>query len=88
MDGYRRYGTPALVELDLRTLYLKDLTFYGSTTYRHDTFPALLDILGAGGVDPIVDSEWRLDQIVAAQGAFLAKTHIGNIVLSVPTAHL
>jgi len=73
-----------LVELDLRTLYLKDLTFYGSTTYRHDTFPTLLDTVAAGGVDPIVDSEWPLDQIVAAQRTFLAKTHVGSIVLSVP----
>jgi NADPH:quinone reductase-like Zn-dependent oxidoreductase len=75
-----------LVELDLRNLYLKDLAFYGSTTYRHDTFRTLLDVVAAGGVDPIVDSEWPLEQIVAAQRAFLAKTHIGSIVLSVPPA--
>jgi NADPH:quinone reductase-like Zn-dependent oxidoreductase len=73
-----------LVELDLRTLYLNNLQFYGSSTYRSDTFPKLLEILAAGGIDPIVDSLWRLDQIVAAQRAFLAKTHIGSLVLTVP----
>jgi NADPH:quinone reductase-like Zn-dependent oxidoreductase len=77
-----------LVELDLRTLYLKDLVLHGSTTYRNDTFATLLDVLAAGGIDPIVDSEWPLDQIVAAQRAFLAKTHVGSIVLSIPPAEL
>jgi len=73
-----------VVELDLRTLYLNSLEFYGSAVYRRDTFPALLDILAAGGIDPIVDSEWPLEQIVEAQRAFLAKTHVGSIVLTVP----
>jgi NADPH:quinone reductase-like Zn-dependent oxidoreductase len=73
-----------LVELDLRTLYLNNLEFYGSSTYRSDTFPKLLDILAAGGIDPIVDSLWPLDQIVAAQRAFLTKTHVGSLVLTLP----
>jgi NADPH:quinone reductase-like Zn-dependent oxidoreductase len=77
-----------LVQLDLRTLYLNNLQFHGSSTYRPDTFPRLLDILAAGGIDPIVDSLWPLDQIVAAQRAFLAKTHIGSIVLTVPHASI
>ena len=34
-----------LVELDLRTLYLKDLVLHGSTTYRNDTFATLLDVV-------------------------------------------
>src|SRR4051794_11402252 len=75
-----------LVELDLRTLYLNSLEFYGSATYRRDTFPKLLDVLAGGGIDPIVDSQWPLDQIVDAQRAFLEKTHIGSIVLTIPPA--
>ena len=58
-----------LVELDLRTLYLNNLEFYGSSTYRRDTFPQLLDVLAAGGIDPIVDSQWPLDQIVSRADA-------------------
>jgi hypothetical protein len=49
-----------IVELDLRTLYLMNLVMYGSAAYRRDTFPTLLEILAAGGIDPIVDAEWPL----------------------------
>jgi NADPH:quinone reductase-like Zn-dependent oxidoreductase len=77
-----------LVELDLRTLYLRNLEFYGSAAYRRDTFPTLMRVLASGGLDPRVDSQWPLDQIVAAQGAFLARSHIGSMVLVVPPAEL
>ena len=77
-----------IVRLDLRTLYLKNLEFYGSAAYRRDTFPTLLEICAANGITPIVASEWRLDQIVDAQRAFLAKTHVGSIVLSIPPAEV
>jgi NADPH:quinone reductase-like Zn-dependent oxidoreductase len=73
-----------VVQLDLRTLYLRNLEFYGSSAYRRDTFSTLLEIVAAGGVNPIVDSTWRLDQIVDAQRAFLAKSHIGSLVMNVP----
>jgi len=75
-----------IVELDLRTLYLKSLAFYGSAAYRRDTFPALLQICAAGGITPIVASEWRLDQIADAQRAFLGKDHVGSIVFRIPAA--
>ena len=37
------------VTLDLRTLYLKSLSFFGSTVYRRETFPRLLEAVEAGG---------------------------------------
>lgn len=73
-----------IVELDLRTLYLRNLEFYGSTTYRRDTFPALLDVLAAGGLAPVVHRRWPLDQIAQAQTEFLAKRHVGSMVLVPP----
>lgn len=73
-----------LVELDLRTLYLKNLEFYGSTAYLRDTLPTLLQILGEGGIRPLVHSEWPLDRIADAQRAFLAKNHVGSMVLRPP----
>ena len=73
-----------LVELDLRTLYLKNLEFYGSTAYRRDTFPALLQMLSEEGLRPIVHSEWPLAQIADAQQAFLSKSHVGSLVLRPP----
>lgn len=73
-----------IVALDLRTLYLRSLEFYGSSTYRADTFPTLLKALAGGGIDPIVHDRWPLDQIVDAQRAFLEKRHVGSLVLIPP----
>ena len=72
------------VDLDLRTLYLKNLSFFGSTAYLQDTFPALLEILLEGGLSPAVASMRPLSEIKAAQGAFLEKTHVGSMVLIPP----
>lgn len=73
-----------LVTLDLRTLYLKSLSFFGSTTYRPETFRRLLDLVIAGRVTPVADSVRPLAEIRAAQEAFLAKTHVGSLVLLPP----
>jgi NADPH:quinone reductase-like Zn-dependent oxidoreductase len=73
-----------VVRLDLRTLYLRSLELYGSAPYRRDTFPMLMRVLAAGGITPIVHQRWPLDAIVDAQQAFLAKRHVGSMVLILP----
>lgn len=70
-----------VVALDLRTLYLKNLSLYGSAVYRRDTFSRLLDLVATGRLKPAVSGTWPLTQIHAAQTAFLDKTHVGNLVL-------
>ena len=60
-----------LETLDLRTLYLKNLEFYGSTVFRRDTFPNLMKALAAGALRPAVAGTWPLSDIRAAQQAFL-----------------
>jgi NADPH:quinone reductase-like Zn-dependent oxidoreductase len=77
-----------VVDLDLRTLYFKNLRLHGSAAYRRDTFPTLLDVLSKGGIRPIVDAEFPLERIVDAQRAFVTKRHVGNIVLRVPPPNL
>jgi len=72
------------VTLDLRTLYLKSLTFYGSTVYRPETFPRLLEIVAEGGIEPAVAETRPLSEIREAQTRFLEKTHIGSLVLIPP----
>ena len=74
-----------LVTLDLRTLYLKSLSFFGSTVYRRDVFPALLRALAEGGIKPAVEATRPLAEIGAAQEAFLAKRHVGSFVLIPPS---
>lgn len=70
-----------IVPLDLRTLYLKDLSFVGCTIPAPGVFAALVGYIERGEIGPCVALRLPLSQIVAAQQAFLAKSHVGKIVL-------
>jgi hypothetical protein len=72
-----------LVELDVRTLYLKDLILFGCTVLAPDVFPNLITRIEQGEVSPLVASSYALKRIADVQSPFLAKNHIGKIVLSV-----
>ena len=72
-----------IVELDLRTLYLRDLTLLGST-YQPDTvFTDLVGYIEAGEIRPVLAATYPLDQLRVAQEAFLGKSHVGKIGISV-----
>jgi NADPH:quinone reductase-like Zn-dependent oxidoreductase len=70
-----------LVPLDLRTLYLRDLTFFGSTVIDPEVMPALVRYIEAGEIRPVLAATYPLEELHAAQRAFLAKAHTGNIVV-------
>ena len=70
-----------LVDLDLRTLYLKDLRLLGCTVLEPEVFPNLIGYIERGEIAPLVAATFPLAGIVAAQEAFLAKRHVGKIVL-------
>jgi NADPH:quinone reductase-like Zn-dependent oxidoreductase len=70
-----------VVSLDLRTLYLKDLRMFGCTVLDAQVFPALIRHIESGRIKPLVAAVHPLREIVAAQQQFLAKQHIGKIVL-------
>lgn len=72
------------VELDLRTLYLKDLTLFGTTAWDEAVFPNLVRYVEAGEIRPLVDEVYPLERIVDAQRRFAAKDHLGKIVLLPP----
>jgi NADPH:quinone reductase-like Zn-dependent oxidoreductase len=71
------------VELDLRTLYLKDLSFFGCTVLEPEVFSNLIEHIEAGRISPLVAATYPLDQIVGAQTAFMTKNHFGKIVLTI-----
>ena len=73
-----------LVQLDLRKLYLKDLTFLGCTTQDAQVFPDLIGYLERGEIRPLVSRRYPLLDIVAAQEDFLSKKHVGKVVLVPP----
>ncbi|MEM6436660.1 MAG: alcohol dehydrogenase family protein [Cyanobacteria bacterium P01_D01_bin.115] len=75
-----------LVELDVRTLYLKDLSFFGCTVLEPEVFPNLIKRIEEESIRPLVAQVFSLEQIVDAQKAFLSKQHVGKIVLQVSAA--
>lgn len=72
------------VDLDLRTLYLKNLSLFGSAVYLRETFPRLIDLVVLGRIKPFNTKSWPLEQIHAAQAAFLEKKHVGSLILLPP----
>lgn len=73
----------ASVDLDLRTLYLRDLSFFGCTVLEPGVFVALVRRIEAGELTPTVAATYPLSEIAAAQRAFETKRHTGKIVLEV-----
>ncbi|MCB2188072.1 MAG: alcohol dehydrogenase family protein [Deltaproteobacteria bacterium] len=73
-----------LVELDVRTLYLKDLCLLGCTFQEDVVFENLVGYIERGEIRPVVAGVYPLADIVAAQKAFLAKDFVGKLVLEPP----
>ncbi len=71
-----------MVELDLRTLYLRDLTFTGSTVLPPHVFRDLVGYIEAGEIRPVLGATYPLHDLHAAQQAFIDKAHVGNIVVT------
>lgn len=73
-----------IVELDVRNLYLKDLTFFGCTYYDDVVFENLVSFIERGEIRPNVGATYPLERIVEAQQEFLSKNTGGKIVLIIP----
>lgn len=73
-----------LVTLDTRTLYLKDLSLFGSTYQSAEIFPNLVRYIERGEIRPAVAATYPLSEIATAQSDFLAKSHTGKLVLIPP----
>lgn len=73
----------AMVELDIRTLYLKDLSFFGCTELEKEVFLNLVKRIEKKEIKPLVAKTYDLKDIVDAQKEFLTKKHLGKIVLHV-----
>lgn len=71
-------------EIDLRTLYLKDLTLVGCTFQDEEVFSNLISYIEAGEIRPLVAKTFPLTDIRRAQEEFLSKGHLGKLVLIIP----
>ena len=92
LDLLRRGGNYAvagaiagpIVELDVRTLYLKDLSFFGCTWQPRLVFENLVRYIERGELKPLVAREYPLEQIATAQTDFINKKFVGKLVLIPP----
>ena len=70
-----------MVDLDLRDIYLKDITLIGCTAWDEPVFPNLISHVEKGEIRPLLASTHLLERVAEAQQEFLAKRHVGKIVL-------
>lgn len=74
-----------MVTLDVRTLYLKDLSLLGCTVLGETVFSNLVRRIEAGDIKPLVAQTFPLDQLRDAQTQFETKAHIGKLVIAIET---
>ena len=74
-----------IVELDLRTLYLNDLTLLGATYQEPSVFDDLVGYIERGEIRPLVHATYPLREIARAQADFLTKGYVGKLVLVPPS---
>ena len=75
-----------LVTLDMRDMYLKDISLIGCTAWDEVVFPNLVGYLERGELSPLVAGTFALEEIAKAQARFMEKTHLGNFVLIPPAS--
>lgn len=71
-----------IVPLDLRNLYLNDLTLIGSTFTGPEVIAAVVGHIESGALRPMLAATYPLEELKQAQRAFVDKRHVGNIVVT------
>jgi NADPH:quinone reductase-like Zn-dependent oxidoreductase len=69
-------------DLDLRKLYLKELTLIGSTVSTHEQFADLVRQIEAGTLQPLLAATYPLRDLPRAQADFVAKKFFGKLVIT------
>ncbi len=73
-----------IVEADLRTIYLNDITLFGCTFQPSEVFAELVSLINAGKVRPLISKTYPLRDIAIAQEDFQSKKYPGKLVLIPP----
>jgi len=81
-----RYATAGaiagpVVQLDLRTIYLKHLQLHGSSQGTRGAFRRLLGYIEGGKIRALVGGVYKLSEFHRAQTDFMAKAFIGKLVV-------
>ena len=75
-----------VVELDLRTLYLRDIRLLGTTTWDPGVFRNLVSYVERDEIRPVLAATFPLEDITRAQKCFQSADRVGNVVLIPPEA--
>ncbi|MEM9145632.1 MAG: alcohol dehydrogenase family protein [Pseudomonadota bacterium] len=75
-----------VVALDMRDMYLNDISLIGCTAWDEPVFPNLVSYIERDEIRPVIAAVYPLAQIVEAQKAFMTKQHVGKFVLVPPGA--
>ena len=70
-----------IVELDVRTLYLKDLVLIGCTFQDRQVFQNVIGYIERNEIKPLVSKTYPLKNIINAQKDFVSKKYVGKLVL-------
>lgn len=73
-----------VVEADLRTIYLNDITLFGCTFQPPAVFAELVELMNAGRIRPLISKTYPLQDIAQAQEDFQSKRYPGKLVLIPP----
>ena len=81
-----RYATSGavagpIVQGDLRTIYLNDLTIFGVTHQPREVFAGLVTLINTARIRPVVSQTYALRDIGQAQADLAAGRHAGKLVL-------
>ena len=71
-----------VVELDLRTVYLKHLDLIGSTQGTREDFARVRDLVVSEKIRPMLAGTYPLRDLARAQADFVGKDFIGKLVIT------
>lgn len=70
-----------VVQLDLRTMYLKQLELHGSSQGSRADFRRLVGYIEGGKIRPLVGGVYPLSEFHRAQSDFMAKNFVGKLIV-------
>jgi len=73
-----------IIEADLRTIYLNDITLFGCSFQSMKIFSELVKLINEGRIQPHISKTYPLCDIAIAQEDFLSKRFPGKLVLIPP----
>jgi NADPH:quinone reductase-like Zn-dependent oxidoreductase len=72
-----------IVDLDLRTLYLNDITMHGASVLPEVVFSNLVGYIEHGEIEPVVAATYPLEQLKEAQKEFVKRDRVGTFVIEI-----